>query len=348
MTSTARADQVLLDLWPKGDREEKLSDLCRLWLVNSEFSNADDTALLVDLVEKGSQDAFRSLVERYLPVVYSAAVRQAGGDTHLARDIAQQVFIDFAKKAARISREAPLGGWLHRHTCYAASTILRGERRRRLRESRAIEMNTLQQTTETAETKWEELASLLDEAIDQLGSGDRTAIVLRFLEQRDFRSVGRALGTTDDAAQKRVGRALDKLRAYFGRRGVTLSAAGLGAALASEATAAIPAGLASSISTTALASAATASGLTLAALKIMTMTKLKIGIAAAVVAAGVATPVVLLQQSNDRLRAQIENLSQQIKTLEQLREENRTLAKLKVDAAEFERLKMEHGELMRL
>jgi len=56
------------------------------------------------------------------------------------------------------------------------------------------------------------VAPILDDAINQLGAEDRTAIILRFFEQRDFRSVGEALGSNEEAARKRVNRALDKLQ----------------------------------------------------------------------------------------------------------------------------------------
>src|SRR6059036_2864840 len=181
---------------------------------------ADDGKWLADYVEHGSEEGFRRLVERYLPLVYSAAIRQLRGDAHLAQDVAQRVFVDFARRAGKLSGDAPLGGWLHRHTCFVAATVLRSERRRKARESQAIGMSTMQPN---CEANWEEMALLLDDAINQLGKEDRTAIVLRFLEQRDLCSVGKALGTTEDAAQKRVSRALEKLRIILGRRGVALS-----------------------------------------------------------------------------------------------------------------------------
>jgi len=65
------------------------------------------------------------------------------------------------------------------------------------------------------------VAPILDEAIDELGEKDRTAILLRFFEQHDFRSVGQALGVNEDAARMRVNRALEKLQDLIKPRGVT-------------------------------------------------------------------------------------------------------------------------------
>ena len=241
----------------------------------------DSRKLLAEYVEAGSEPAFRELVARYLGLVYSAAVRMMDGDTHRAEDVAQTVFADLARMARALSSEVMLGGWLHRRTCHVAATILRGERRRQSREKKAVEMNALQGHSRS-EANLAQVAPILDEAINQLGADDRTAILLRFFEQRDFHSIGQVLGSSEDAAQKRVTRALEKLHSLLKHRGITFSAAALGTALATEAVTATPAGLAVSISSAALASAAVGSGTTLTLLKIITMTKLKLGIISAI------------------------------------------------------------------
>ena len=178
-----------------------------------------------------------------------------------------------------------LGGWLHQHTYHVATMTLRADRRRQSREREAVEMNTLQDDSGAG---WREVAPILDEAITQLGSEDRTAILLRFFEQRDFRSVGEALGSDEDAARMRVNRALEKLHSLLKHRGVTLSVAALGTALATEAVTAAPAGFAGSVAATALASAATGTAKTLGVLKSLTLAKLTLG------AAGVGVAVLLV------------------------------------------------------
>src|SRR5258708_3720549 len=147
----------------------------------------DNQRLLAEYVERGSEAAFRQLVTRYLDLVYSTAVRLMEGDSHRAEDVTQTVFADLARTARTLSSGVMLGGWLHRHTCFVAATMLRGERRRQSRERQAVEMNKLSDQSEPGLTQ---VAPLLDEAINQLGIEDRTAIVLRFFEQSDFRSVG--------------------------------------------------------------------------------------------------------------------------------------------------------------
>ena len=132
-----------------------------------------------------------------------------------------------------------LGGWLHRDTCFVAGKILRTERRRAAREREAALMNS---TPDHSEANLRSIAPVLDDAINNLDAEDRTAILLRFFEQHDFRTIGAALGSNEDAARMRVNRALQKLHLTLKRQGVSMSAAALGTALAAEAVSAAPVG----------------------------------------------------------------------------------------------------------
>ena len=253
--------------------------------------------MLAEYVGKGSETAFRDLVSRYVDLVYSTALRLANGDAHRAQDVTQTVFIDLARQASKLSSDSMLGGWLHRDTCFVAAKVMRGERRRQLRERQAAEMNAIN----SDERNLDEIAPVLDEVINDLGEVDRQAILLRFYERMDLRSVGEALGSSENAAQKRVSRALEELRTALGRRGVTLSAVALGTALVAGAVKAAPAGLAAGVAGPAIAAAAAGSGTTLTVLKLMATTKLKLAIAGALVVAGIATPVVLQHQARIKL-----------------------------------------------
>jgi RNA polymerase sigma factor (sigma-70 family) len=283
----------------------------------------DSQTLLLEYARNGSESAFRELVSRYTNLVYSTALRLVGGDAHLAEDVAQTVFIGLASRARTLSTELMLGGWLHQHTYHVATKTMRGERRRKSREREAVEMNTLQ---DGSGADWRQVAPILDEAITQLGSEDRTAILLRFFEQRDFGSVGKALGSNEDAARMRVNRASEKLHSLLKHRGVTLSSAALGTALATEAVAAAPAGVAASIAAAALASAAASGGLTTTFVQTMALTKVKFGIVSAIILASVVTPLMLHQRAQARLRSQQEAMRQQADQLATLQPENDRLS----------------------
>jgi RNA polymerase sigma factor (sigma-70 family) len=208
----------------------------------------DSQQLVAEYVRNGSDAAFRELVTRYVDLVYSTALRLVEGDMHRAEDVTQTAFVDLARKARTLPADVRLGGWLHRDTCLVAGHSLRGERRRQSREKQAAEMNALQNQSAA---DFSQVAPLLDEAINELGEADRTAILLRFFEQQDFRAVGQALGSNEDAARMRVTRALEKLEEFLKRRGVTTSAASLGVVLTANAVQAAPVGLVVTISTAA-------------------------------------------------------------------------------------------------
>jgi len=240
----------------------------------------DPRTLLSAYVSQGSEPAFRELVARYIDLVYSTAVRLVNGDTHRAEDVAQTVFADLARLAGTLSPEVMLGGWLHRRTWHVATTLMRNERRRQNRERQAIEMNGL---NDPPEGQFERIAPLLDEAINQLSARDRAAIVLRFFEHRDLRAIGGILGSNEDAAQKRVSRAVEKLRGHFLRRGIVASSAAITSVIAAHAVHAAPAGLASSVTTASLTGAAGSSSLGLASTWLQTMLVKKTTLIAAAV-----------------------------------------------------------------
>lgn len=240
----------------------------------------DDQQLLRQYA-KGSETAFREIVARHVNLVYSTALRQTGGDSHLAQDAGQLVFADLARKARFLPANVILAGWLHHATRFAAKQLLRTERRRRQREQQAVTMNAIESE---AAPDWEQTRPLLDEALDRLSRKDRDALLLRFFEQRSLAEVGAALGSNEDAVRKRVNRALERLRAFLARRGANTTATTFALALSSNAVHAAPAAWAATLAGSSLASAATSTATSLTILKLMTITKIKtIGVVAVAV-----------------------------------------------------------------
>jgi len=246
----------------------------------------DDMTLLREYTLRNSEEAFAVLVSRHVNLVYSVARRQVR-DPHLAEEITQAVFIILARKAKSLNAKTILPGWLCRTARYASANALTIQRRRQHREQEAYMQSILNESESNA---WTQIAPLLDTALSQLGQTDHNAIVLRFFEGRNFNEVGAALGASEDAAKKRVTRAVEKLRKNFTKRGIALSAAVIAGAISANSVQAAPAMLAKTISTVAIAKGAAVSGSTLTlingAMKLMAWTKIK--------TAAVAGAVILL------------------------------------------------------
>jgi RNA polymerase sigma factor (sigma-70 family) len=269
---------------------------------------SDDMMLVREFAANQSEPAFAALVERHIGLVYSAALRQVG-DAHLAEEITQAVFIILARKAASLGTKTILSAWLYRTTRYAAADALRTRRRRQAREQEAHMQSTLNQPDADA---WAQLTPLLDDALAELGETDRTALVLRFFENKTAREIAGALRMEESAAQKRVARALEKLRALFVKRGVTLTATVIAGALAANSVHAAPAGLAVTVKAAALAAAGTGA---FTLFQFMTISKLKLGISVLVVA-GATTAFVVQHQVQTKLREENESLTQRLARLQ--------------------------------
>lgn len=302
-----------------------------------------DAELLRRYADEKSEAAFAELVGRQVNLVYAVALRQCGGDAHLAEDVTQRVFTDLARKARQLSGYAVLGGWLYRSAQFDASDVVRAERRRRAREQEASTMQEILSDHPPAGTAdWQKLAPVLDEAIGELSERDRDAVVLRFFEGKPFAEIGAALRLTEDAARMRVERALDKLHGALRRRGIASSTAALGVALAGPAGAA-PAGLAASVTGAALAGSAAVTGAGVIAI-FMSMTKLQVGISAALLLAG-GTGLVVQTRANAELRDEVAGLRQENEAIAPLRAENIRLARAAAEAAD---LRGDDAELQRL
>ena len=295
----------------------------------------DDTDLLRAYAETRSETAFAEFARRRVGFVYATALRMVAGDAHTAQDIAQAVFVLAANKSPALAKHERLAGWLHMATCNIARQTLRETRRRATHEQEAARMNAIENETANSGGAGnasleicEELRPLLDDALCALREGEREAVLLRYFEGKAFSEIGAKLKTSGDTAQKRVTRAIEKMRAAFAKRGVTSSAAALSALMTAEAAQVAPAGLAASVSAGAITSAtvaAAAAGASAASagaiLAFMSSAKIT---TAAIVAISVAAGGVFYGVHNERAsaaslaqaRLENKNLAEQLRALE--------------------------------
>jgi len=252
----------------------------------------DDHQLLRDYVERQSEAAFAELVARHVNLVYGTAKRVLGDDA-AAQDVVQAVFIHLARKAWTVRDGRALPGWLYRAAYRTALDAIRGEQRRRQRETAAMKLAEINASDDAT---WEKLAPLLDEAMQHLNRAEQDAVLFRFFEGKSIRETGAALGTTEAAAQMRVGRALEKMRAHFARGGVTVAAGALALVLSARPSEAAPVGLAARVTGPALAGAEGAGAISILARILFMSTKTKILIASVVIALVIAFLAIKLRQ----------------------------------------------------
>ena len=210
-----------------------------------------DLDLLRQFARENSQDAFTEIVRRHVNLVYSAALRQVRSP-QLAEEIAQSVFADLARDAGKLNNATGgtpvLTPWLYSVTRRTAIDAIRKESRRQLREQIAVEMNDMNATA----NEWTQIEPLLDDAMAALDETDRSVILLRYFENKNLREVGESLKISDDAAQKRVSRAVERLREFFSKRNVTVGASGLAVSISANAVQSAPIGLVATISSAAV------------------------------------------------------------------------------------------------
>ncbi len=316
------------------------------------MNSSSDQYLLRAYAESRSETAFAELARRHVDFVYSAALRMVR-DTHLAQDVSQAVFVALAQNAGSLIDCSVLPGWLYRTTRNLAANVVRADVRRRVREQETVIMNALLSTESNA--AWEEVVPYLDDAMAELDDTDRDAVLLRYFKNHDLRTVGATLGISDDAAQKRVSRAVERLREFFAKRGVTVGAGGLAVVISANAVQAAPVGLMLTISTAVTVSGASLVATTTATtVKTIAMTAVQKTAVAATIAVLAGVGIYEIHQASE-LRSAVQSLQQQQTPLtEQIRALQRERAdmeaRLAALAGENEQLKsgQKLAELLKL
>lgn len=323
--------------------------LCRISPIGADIllkMTTSDSELIQQFARDRSEKVFATLVSRHVDLVYSAALRQVRSP-QLAEDVAQTVFIDLARNADKLAPDTILTGWLYRVTRRAAIDVVRSESRRQLREQIAMELAAMN----SPDPHWKEIEPLLDEAMDTLDEADRTSILLRYFENKTLREVGQTLGTSDDAVQKRVSRAVEKLRDHFSKKGIAIGSGGIAALLSANAVQSAPIALSATISSALIGATIKTTG-TIAAAKISIMTTAQKSLVALLLVAASGFGIYEAREAST-LRTKVQSLEQKQFTpesqIQQLtRERDQAKKQLADSQNEIERLKRNVAELVRL
>jgi RNA polymerase sigma factor (sigma-70 family) len=239
---------------------------------------SDDDLLLTQAAAAGSREALAAIARQYAGFVYHAALRQVR-DPHLAEDVTQAVFVILQDKVRTLRPGTVLHAWLFTTTRYAANNALKMRARRIHHERVAATMRPEKVEAGNAAPLEPDVAPLLDAALAQLRADDRSAVLLSFFAKKSWRDVGTAIGVSEEAARKRVERAIVRLRRFFVKRGVEVTGAAIVATMSTSADAAAPAALVETIAgnlMSAPATAGTVGALAKGVMHMMTWAKIKL------------------------------------------------------------------------
>ncbi|HTL17341.1 MAG TPA: sigma-70 family RNA polymerase sigma factor [Patescibacteria group bacterium] len=266
------------------------------------MNSRTDQDLLREYAGDGSEVAFSELVRRYTDFVYSIAVRLLG-DAHLAQDISQRVFLAVAQNAQKLAERSVLAGWLHCTTHHLCANALRCGARRHAREQKAADMND--SLSPDPQPAWESVAPYLDAALSQLSAPDRNAVLLRYFQQKSAREMAQIMSISSQAAQKRVNRAVERLRTLFAKRGINVSSNDFALLITANAVQPAPVALSVTISAAAVAATSFTTSTTIATAKLIAMTTTQKALLAATLAAIVGSGIYQIREINN-LRQEVQ------------------------------------------
>lgn len=305
-----------------------------------------DAQLLQRYARERDEEAFTEIVSRYGGMIYSAALRQTGGNVHLAKDILQIVFADLARKAGSISDNVVLAGWLHRATVLSAAQVKRKEGRRQMREELAMK----EETIDTSDPgHWTQIEPVVDQLLAKLNPRDRDVLLLRFFQERSLKEIGELMGCGESGASQRISRALEKLRHALAQKGITCTSSALSSSLTVHAVPNVPLGLLGAVATASLAQAEAGSLFSVGLLKALTMTKLEYCVVSTLIVVGVGTPIFLQHQSMLKLQEENAVIQGQVASAAHLQTEMLSLSNMVSQLKRADALqKSDYLDLMRL
>jgi RNA polymerase sigma factor (sigma-70 family) len=191
-----------------------------------------DAELLAKYAASRSPQDFAEIIARHGPMVLRTCQRLTGNPSD-AEDAAQAAFLVLSQKCASVKEN--LAGWLYKVAQDSAYQVVRAKKRRARREE------TRAQMVRSTPLPDIDLREELDAALVRLPERERMAVVLRYLEDRDYAEAARLAGCSEATMRWRAMKGLDRLRSVLAQRGAMFSVAALAGLLAKEAAASVPA-----------------------------------------------------------------------------------------------------------
>jgi RNA polymerase sigma-70 factor (ECF subfamily) len=167
-----------------------------------------DEELMVAYVEKGDDEAFRELFDRYANRL-QRLMERGGVPSDVAPDLVQQSFLNLHEARHDFDPDKSLRPWL-----YTIALNLRREyfRRKGRRNETTVEEMPSQSAGPERIRRLED-AQLVERAMESLTDALRTVIELHWFEELTFREIADTLDITRSAAKVRAHRAYKKMRA---------------------------------------------------------------------------------------------------------------------------------------
>ncbi|MHC5039761.1 MAG: sigma-70 family RNA polymerase sigma factor [Planctomycetota bacterium] len=162
----------------------------------------------------GSVEAFETLVDRHVRLVYHLAYRITGKH-HEAEDVSQDVFLHWLQDLKKYKFDKSFRGWLAAVTKNTALQAIRSRNRRKERErkvSALSQTNGDSQPEPFTEAEKRELTDSIERSLGELPQETRIPVVLHYMEGMTYTEVGEAMDIPEGTAKSRVNRGLDQIR----------------------------------------------------------------------------------------------------------------------------------------
>lgn len=172
----------------------------------------------IQAVLEGDKEAYGALVVRHSQSLFRVAFRITGNEAD-AEDVVQEAFLRGYQKLESFEARSKFGTWIYRIAVHCALDKVRrrrGDETSRVGDANDPEQDQMQVADQAAGPDRillsGEISAVQQAALHILTPTERTAFVMRHMEDCTTAEIGAALGIDSNAAKQAVFRAVQKLR----------------------------------------------------------------------------------------------------------------------------------------